>query len=151
MASAFMEDSIQITEMNYVLTKNRNEFNRQFLWESAFEPQYKIIDIRETSFGATAKITKTDKRIDFLQDSAIIYKIEARFSDNLISHIKLTEYVQFNYAKWQARRNSLIEWTKIHHPELPAFVNDMTPQGAKNYVKVLGLYEKASEKTQQQN
>lgn len=67
------------------------------------------------------------------------YKIS--FNSGKISKIEELECKDADWNIWQKKRDSLVSWTKKNHPELDGFINDMTMNGAINYLKAIELYE----------
>lgn len=134
-----ISDSIKITEKEYVIVHARNDFHRHFQWDSVFAPKYNIIDLKVDGDCAIGTVSKTCKRIEFLQDSALVSNVSIYFSDNKISEIQTTEYVFLDYLKWQPRRDNLTSWIDENHPELSGFVSDISIKGAQNYLKAIAL------------
>ena len=67
------------------------------------------------------------------------YKIS--FISGKISEIESLECKGADWQIWQKEVNSLVSWIKINHPILDGFINDMTMNGAMNYLKAIELYE----------
>ena len=138
--STCVADSIMTTEMDFVLTRNLQDLYKQFQWDSVFRPNYSLISLKQDSFGYIATISKTCKRIEFLQDSAMIYDTRIIFKNDKIVKIATIDYKFMDLEKWIPRRDSLSTWVDRNHPEIKGFVNDMTPFGAQNYLKAIDLF-----------
>jgi hypothetical protein len=136
-----ISDSIITAEMDYILTQNKQDLYKQFQWDSVFKPNYSLIDLTNDSSGILVTVAKICKRIEFLQDTALVYKAKIDFSGNKIIKISITDYVYMNLKKWGPTRDSLSAWIDKYHPELAGFVNDMTLNGAQNYLTAIDLYE----------
>ena len=132
-------DSIKISEKGYVIVQARNDFYRHFQWDSVFKPKYKILDLKVGDSTAVGVISKSCKRIQFLQDSALICNISIFFDESKISEIQTTEYVFLDTLKWQPRRDNLISLVDKNHPELSGFICDISVKGAQNYIKAIDL------------
>ena len=137
-----VSDSVVTAEMNYVLTKNKQELYKHFQWDSVFQPKYNLIGYKTDSAGLICTIGKTGKRIEFLQDTSMVYKTRFEFKGNKIIKISLIDYVYLDTLGWQSRRDSLVAWIDKYHPELSGFVYDLTPGGAQKYLTAIDLYKK---------
>lgn len=140
LASKYIADSINSTEMGYILASNREELYRNFQWDSVFIPNYKLTEIVCDSASAVATVSKFCKRIEFLHDSALVFKVRFDFKNNQISKMQLTDYISSDFNKWQFRRDTLVAWIDRYHPELSGFINDLTIKGAQNYFKAIELF-----------
>lgn len=135
-------DSMVVGEMEYQISQGKKELYQMFQWDSVFQPKYKILEIKKDSNAYVATLWKNCRRIDFLQDTAITFKVKIDFIGNRISGIRLTEYIGLNFDKWQYRTEALIAWVDQNHPELSGFNNDLTLTGAQNYLKAVDLWKK---------
>ncbi|NPD46916.1 hypothetical protein HNS38_05080 [Lentimicrobium sp. L6] len=140
--SCLLSDSLITMEMDFVLTKGIQGFHEQFQWDSVFNAKHKLMEIQNHKDSIFTIQSKIGKRIDFLQDSAVICKVWFEFDKNKISKIHTLEYIYFNIEKWEPRRDSLVAWVGRVYPGLNGFIYDLSPKGAKNYLKAIKLYEK---------
>ena len=133
-------DTIKTIDVDFVLSKSRTELYNIFQWDSVFSPKYKVLEINPSDSATEATIWKTCKRIKFLHDTAIVCKYEFEFTDNKISKITTTDYVLFDFKKWQSRRDTLEKWINSNHEELKGYITDQSLKGAQNYVKAIDFY-----------
>ncbi len=75
--------------------------------------------------------------------------IKARFDlvNNHIIKIDNFELIYFDTLKWNSRRDTLVEWFKIHCPDLDGFIYDQTLNGAQNYLKAIDLFKTENQMT----
>ena len=66
-----VNDSILISEGDFVLAKSKSELLVHFRWDSVFKPRYKVLELATVDKNMEAVIAKTCQRIRFLHDSAI--------------------------------------------------------------------------------
>lgn len=140
-ASTYLHDSIIVSEAQFTQAETKDEWFTQFKWDSVFNPTYKILELKETDGKVEVIVSKECERIRFLHDSATIYKVEYEFLDGKIKKDNTFEYVVFDFEKWQSRRDSLLAWIDLNHPELPDFIFDQTIEGGQNYLKAIEFYE----------
>ena len=143
--SGCVADSVITSEKDFILSRTRLELYQHFQWDSVFRPNYQIIDVKDLEQAVQLTVIKQCERIQFLQDTAMVYKVNITFSDGKITQIQTTDYVFLDFTKWQPRRNTLVKWIDVNHPELSGFVNDLTLNGAQNYIQAINLY--TNEKT----
>jgi len=140
--SEIISDTVEMTEMEYVLAANKQEVYRFFQWDSVFEPTYKILDIVQNHSGCMVKVSKTCKRIEFLHDSVIIYMVNFEIDNNAVSRVSIVDYIQMNFEKWMSQRDALIEWIRLNHSELAGFENNITSKGARDFLSAIDLYRR---------
>jgi hypothetical protein len=136
-----LADSIIITEMGYEVVKNLDAFRRHFLWDSFFRPDYSLMAFSENDTAIIATVAKLDKRIQFLQDSALVYQVSLAFKGGQIVGMSTIKYVKMNGRKWMSRRDLLAGWIDTNHPELSGFIHDLTPKGAQNFLQAMSLFK----------
>jgi len=137
-----LADSIIITEMGYEVVQNIDAFRRHFLWDSIFRPDYTLVEFSENDSVTMATVAKFDKRIQFLQDSALVYQVSLVFKGEKIVGMSTIKYVKMNGRKWMSRRDSLVGWIDNTHPELSGFVHDLTPKGAQNFLQAIVIFKR---------
>lgn len=136
-----VDDSIRIFEGDYQITSSKQELRTHFEWDKVFKPKYginEIIAINESQ--SEFIVSKYCQRIEYLHDTAIVYKIAVIFNNEKIQEIKTTDYLIFDFEKWQNRRDTLVKWIDIHYPDLNNFINEQTQDGANNYLNAIELF-----------
>lgn len=140
--SEVISDTVEMTEMEYVLAANKQEAFRFFQWDSVFNPTYKVLEIKQNNVGCMVKVSKTCKRIEFLHDSAIVYTVEFEIVNSVIGRVSIIEYNQMNFDTWMSQRDSLIAWIGLNHSELSGFENNITLEGARDFLSAINLYQR---------
>jgi apolipoprotein N-acyltransferase len=128
----YLSDSIVTLEGDYVVTQSIDDYYTYFQWDSVFAPSYQLVDLQQMDNRFIATVNKSCKRIEFLLDTAISYKVEVFVDNGKIYKLQTNNYLVFDFEKWQTRRDSLTQWIETNQPHLSGFVNDMTKEGAKN-------------------
>ncbi len=141
-----VSDSVLISEFDYILAKSIYELQTNFQWDSVFEPYYEIIELTKVDKNMEAIISKTCKRIRFLHDSAIVYKVNIVFEKDRIKKMETFDYKVFNFEMWQARRDTLVDWINKNHPELSGFSTNQTLVGAQNYLKAINYIKQSRDR-----
>ncbi|MEP3209726.1 MAG: hypothetical protein ABJN95_11075 [Maribacter sp.] len=129
------------TDYDYEQTFLRDKYIEEWLrWDSVFNPKYKTLEIKQENEIVKAKISKYDKRINFLHKEPTVWKAVIRFDNGKISSIERTNVV-FNEKIWVENRTKLLSWIDENHPELNGFINDQTKSGGIMFLKAMELYE----------
>ncbi|WP_036151433.1 hypothetical protein [Maribacter forsetii] len=136
-----IHDSITLIPGDFVMPFDKNSFNEFYKWDSIFNPSYEILETEEKNNDVIATITQNNTRNAFLKNNPLKLKVKVSFTSGRISKIEELEYFDVNWDTWSQRRDSLINWIQLNHNELDGFVNDMTLEGAQNYLKSMKLYE----------
>jgi len=129
------------TEYGYEQTFSKEEYVEWLKWDSVFEPQYKILQIKQENGIVKSKISKTDKRISFLHKEPIITEQVIHFDKDKITAIETTKYVVFKDSVFVKNREDLLNWIDKNHPELNGFIYDQTKSGGMKYLNAIELYE----------
>ncbi len=140
--SPLISDSLKTTEMGYILTHKKAGFYGQFQWDSVFQAKYQVREINFHSDSVELVVSKICRRISFLQDTALVYRVLFVFDGNQIAEISTTGYISMDFGLWQARRDSLVAWIDQAHPELNGFVYDLSPEGGVKYLKAIEIWRK---------
>ena len=131
------------TEYNYVQTFTKQQYIEWLKWDAVFEPTYEVLEINKENEAIKARISKTDKRIEFLHSEPIITDQILRIEQGKIISVETVKYVEFNDSLFVANRTLLLNWVSENHPDLGAFINDQTEAGGRRYLKALELFEAA--------
>jgi hypothetical protein len=137
----FINDSITITAGDYVIPYTHDSFYEEFKWDSIFSPSYKIVELEEKNNQIIASVASNSVRFEFLKNNPLTCQYKISFNSGKISKIESLECIGTDWKIWQKERDSLVSWIKKNHPELDGFINDMTMNGAINYLKAIELYE----------
>lgn len=127
------------TEYDYKQTFSVKAYVEWMKWDSVFNPTYKILDIEQKNEIVKAKISKTDKRINFLHETPIVTNEIIQFEENKIICIERTNVI-FNDTTFLKNRKKLLNWIDKNHPELNGFLHDQTKAGAIKYLNAINCY-----------
>ena len=136
-----IHDSITLISGDYVMPYNLDSFYGQFKWDSIFRSSYEVIDIEENDNQIIVTIAQNNMRNTFLKNNPLVYLQKISFTSGKISKIEELESIGANWNIWNKEKDALVDWIKNNHPELDGFSNDMTMNGAINYLKAIRLYE----------
>jgi hypothetical protein len=136
-----INENVTIIEGDYVMPYNQDGFYEVFKWDSIFQPSYKIIKLEERNDQIIASVALSSIRNEFLKNNSMTCQYKISFISGKISEIESLECKGADWQIWQKEVNSLVSWIKINHPILDGFINDMTMNGAMNYLKAIELYE----------
>lgn len=139
-AADLLSDGFTLYEFDIEQVKGKEDWHRQFQWDSVFSPTYEIIELNEVDDQVEVTVSKICDRIRFLHDEAIVYKNSFEFDEDKISSEKTYENIIFDESKWQSRRDTLVVWIDKNHPGLSGFVYNQTIKGGQDYLKAIELY-----------
>jgi hypothetical protein len=108
----YLSDSIVTLEGDYVVNQSIDDYYTNFQWDSVFTPRYQLVDLQQTENRFIATVNKSCKRINFLHDTPISYKVEVSLDSGKIFKMQTNNYLVFDFEKWQTRRDSLTKWLK---------------------------------------
>lgn len=140
---ALLKDSLltKETEYNYEQVFSLSDYIEWLKWDSVFEPEYKILQIKLEHDVVKATISKTDKRIMFLHEAPIVTNQIIRFDHNKITSIETVKYEVFNETTFVKNRTAFLSWIDENYPDLKGFIHDQTEHGGLNYLKAINLYQ----------
>lgn len=134
-------DSVKSYEANILTSKGVNDLINLFKWDVSFEPKYTILRMETYKDSIMVTVSKTCKRIEYLHDEPIVCATSFMLDDDKITRINTYEYQVFDFEKWSQRRDTLVNWSKLHHPELNDFIFDISPEGAQNYLTAIKQFQ----------
>ncbi|WP_149277553.1 hypothetical protein [Pareuzebyella sediminis] len=137
-----VSDSLTITEGDYTMTFNPELFQEHFKWDSIFQPVYEVVELENKDEQVVATVAVKSLRFEFLKNNPLTCRHQFHFKAGKIAKIENLECPDANWELWQIERDALVNWVKINHPELDGFINDLSRQGALDYVKAIDLYQK---------
>ena len=133
-------DSLTLIEGDFTMPFTPESFYRQFQWDSVFKPDYKVVNLENEGEQVVATVAVQSLRFAFLKNNPLTCSHRFSFKAGSIHKIEMVDCPDANWAVWQEERDSLVQWVKGNHPELDGFVNDLSRQGAINYLKAIELY-----------
>ena len=136
-----VNDSITITEGDYVMPYDGDSFYEVYKWDSIFQPSYKIVQLEEKEGEVLATVTLNSLRNEFLRNSDMTCKFNFSFKGQKISKIAVMDCVDADWATWEKERDSLVRWIDSNHPRLNGLIYAMTMKGAINYMEAIALYK----------
>lgn len=137
----FISDSLIVIEGDYIMPYSQESYYEVFKWDSIFQPSYKLVEVIEKDNQCIASIDISSIRNTFLKNELMTCKFKLSFDSGKISKIESLDCSGADWGKWEKQRDSLVSWINDNHPELNGFINDMSPAGAKNYLKAIELFE----------
>ena len=123
---------------------NHDGFYEVFKWDSIFRTSYEIVGLEEMDNRIMVSVVLNSIRNEFLKNSSMTCKYKISFRFGKISKIEELECKDVDWNIWEKERDSLVNWIQKNHPELDGFINDMTMNGAMNYIKAIELYRNAT-------
>jgi len=136
-----LNDSLTVTEGDYIMSYDLDGFYEVFKWDSIFQPAYEIVKLKEDNDQVIATVALGSIRNSFLKNNRMICRYKITFVSNKISDIESLDCDGADWKIWGEKRDALVQWISDNHPELNGFIHDMTMKGAQNYLKAIALYE----------
>jgi hypothetical protein len=116
-------DTLIVADGDWIIKYSNNDYYYWFAWDSVFEPSYLIKDFEKADSGLFFTVSKRCKRNDFLHGGNLDFKVRATINDDKLSGIYAESYVNMDFAKWGATRDSLIVWIESEQPDLSGFMD----------------------------
>ncbi len=137
-----ISDSLIITEGDHKMPFTSKSFYKQFKWDSVFKPTYKIIELKNQGEHSIATVAMTSVKFEFLKNNPFTCNYAFYFKSGKIRRIETLDCIDVNWEVWEKEKGTLVNWIKLHHPELDGFINDLSMKGAIDYIKAIELYKK---------
>lgn len=138
---SLVSDSITIVSGDFTTPYTKESFYTFFKWDSVFQTNYKLINLKNQDEQVVATVTMSSIRNEFLKNSSMSCGYEISFDAGKISKLKELDCPGADWNAWQMERDALVAWIKVKHPELDGFINDMTMEGAKKYLEAIEFYK----------
>lgn len=138
--SGCVSDSLRVEELDFLLSDNMEDFYRMFQWDSVFNPHFELIDMQENDQGLQITVSKRCRRIQYLLDTALITRGRLEIAEGKIIQFQTYDFLNMDFSKWESRRDTLVAWIGVNHPELNGFQFDQSIRGGQNYLKAIDLY-----------
>ena len=138
-----ISDQITLVSGDFTTPYSKDRFYTFYKWDSVFQTNYDLIHLERIDDHIKATVSLSSIRNEYLNNNAMTCAYNIYFDEDKISKIEELDCTNVNWADWQSERDTLVDWIKIHHPELDGFINDMTKKGAQNYLKAIEYYRKA--------
>ena len=142
----YIADSLYFTEGDQTVKLSRDTYYDYFQWDSVFQPRYKVLNIKSVDDLVEIRLEAKSDRLKFLENNPLVTEQQIHLSDQKILKIDYTNYGDVDWNRWSAKRDSLISWMKVHHPEHPEFIYNLTKTGAEDYIKAIALFHNTHEK-----
>lgn len=137
-----ISDSLTIIEGDYILAFTPEDYYDHFKWDSVFRPVYTLIDLKNEQEHVVATVTVHSLRFEFLKNNPLTCRHRFYFESGKISKIETLDCEDVNWELWQKERDALVNWVKLNHPELDGFINDLSMEGAIDYLHAITWYKK---------
>ena len=135
-------DSITLSSGDYVMPYGHSDFYEFFKWDSVFDTSFKIIDLIEKGNQIEVKIKSESDRYRYLENNPLETKFLISFDEERITSIKDLGSETADWVIWRTKVDTLVNWTKVHHPELDGFIFDISMKGAQNYREAIRHFER---------
>ena len=136
-----ISDSLTIVEGDYITLYTNESFYEQFRWDSIFQTSYQIKELESNADEQViVTVSSSSVRYRFLKNDPLTCQFKISIEDKKIKKIEAMDCLEADWAVWEGERDSLVQWTQLHHPELDGFIHDLSMQGAMNYLKAIELY-----------
>jgi len=135
-----LSDSLISISGDYVMPYSQESYYEKFKWDSVFKPEYTLVSVETNGEYPIATVTMNSPKLVFLHNNPMTCRFAFYFENDKIAKIKELDCPSANWELWAKQRDSLVAWVMANHPNLDGFINDLTMQGADNYMKAITLY-----------
>lgn len=140
--SELLADSITLKDGDYEMTYSKQDYQVYFKWDSTFHPRQELLEVTINKTSVDFIESVSSERYQFLGNNPLVTRKRLYFTNDKISMIDNVEYLNVDWNIWIARRDTLVKWIDMYHPELNGFIYDMTKKGAEDYKKAIALEAK---------
>lgn len=137
-----LHNTLTIIEGDYVTAYTQENYETLFKWDSVFNTTHKLLRLKQENSRFIATVASSSMRNRFLKNNPLTCEFALSFTSGKISQIKTLDCPNAQWHLWQKERDSLVNWVQKKHPELDGFINDLTMQGAQDYLKAIHLYQR---------
>ena len=137
----YVHDSLIITEGDFVMGYDDDSYYEVFKWDSVFHQSYKVVDLELEGKSVLATIKINSIKHEFLKNPDMTCLFRISLIGGNISKLESLDCPDADWAVWSEERDSLVSWISKHHPDLDGFINDMSMEGAINYLSAIKLYQ----------
>ena len=135
-------DSVRVYEGDYHMAYSLEAYADWLAWDAVFKPTYELLEIEEKEGYTDIVVSKTCRRILFLNEAPIVSKERLYFESGKIQRLEIQEFLSFNDSTWNKKRADLVALIEAERPELNGFLIDQTRQGGLNYLEAIDWFEK---------
>lgn len=136
-----LADSLVTIEGDFTTSYSHESYYEQFKWDSVFKPKYKLVSIENQQGHLIATVSVHTSKFEFLKNNPLTFKHKFSFKSGKIAKIENIGFIDADFDIWAKQRAALVNWVKVNHPEIDGFMNDLTMQGALNYLQALEFYK----------
>ncbi len=133
-------DDFMMQEGDFRICSSADEFYTVFQWDSIFKPQYTVKDIQIGDGKIIVDVSKLDIRVGFLHDDPMETLVEVKMENQRVKSLTVLSYSHFDGEKWGGRLKNLTDWINQYHAQLNGFERDLTPEGARRFLKAIDLF-----------
>jgi len=142
--SRYVGDTITIVEGDFVMPYDLSQFYEVCKWDSIFNPSYTVTKLTEKGDQVLTTVKINSLKHEYLQNSNMKCQYLVSFKNGKIRKIESLKCKDVDWNIWQKQVDTLVNWIQQYHPELNGFINDMTMNGALDYLKAIELYKSAN-------
>ena len=143
LVKSVIADSLTLVEGDYVMQYSRVGFYRHFQWDSVFKPVYKVVSLNDVDGQMVSTISVSSPKFKFLMNDTLVSKHEFTFESGKIRHIENKGFIDADWKLWNQQKDTLVNWVKVNRRKLDGLIQDMTKQGAVNYMTAIEQYQKS--------
>ena len=136
-----LADSIILVEGGFETPMSQEDFYVIFQWDSVFSPHTTLHNVQEKGNLVKALVSTTSKRYAFLENNPFACETTFSIEFGKIRSHETGICPNEDREIWQSNRDSLVSWIDRHHPDLSGFINELSKNGAENYMQAIQFYQ----------